>query len=158
MNKKLLGLAIVILLAATIGALFYLFQLKKLSDVTTEPASFAVEQTELEEPTKYFPEGFPIETGVTLLQNYESKSTEGAIQATVVTTTNKELVVAVADLVEFFENHDWVEIESLFSRTPNQVLASLKHGDDRILIDAKQDGSYPEPIVSVTFTGLAQTK
>ncbi len=159
MNKKLLGLAIVLIVAAAAVAVYLQSGRNDLSTKNQADTEFKVEKIEPEEGfSSLFPADLYIESGSTLLQNYEAKTSEGGQQATIVTTTEQTLTQAVADYVDYFTKKNWLLIESLSRQSESSTMAVLKFGDDRVRIVASQNPETNQKTVEVTLTSLQKQK
>ncbi len=155
MNKKLLGFAIVLILAAAAAATYFKFGQKDLLPNQQSNSEFKIEKTEPEQGfSQLFPADLYTEPGSTLLQNYEAKTSEGGQQATIITTTQKDLGAVTADYVEYFESKNWLLIESLSRQSNNLALAVLKLGDSRVRITASQNPDTGQKTVEITLTTL----
>lgn len=164
MNKKILVFAVLLILAATIAAGFYLD--KKRSQ---EPGNRPIESTE-KEPLSIkqndigegYPKAFPadllIESGSDLIEMKESETNDGRIQSTIVTTTEKTLVKAVSDYVDYFKTKNWVEIEGLFKSTPESVTATMQYKNDRMSIASQINEETGEKTIRIDITQVSVTK
>lgn len=155
MNKKLLTVGILLVLAAAVAGGFYAYKQQHIVEEVEIP--FSVEKTELsggQLPTG-FPKDLPIAAGANILENYEAKASDGRLQSTISFTTQANLEAAVASYVEFFEGKNWLEIEGLFSSATESVTAMMKYQEDRLMIEAKSDPSTNQHIVKLDLLQTA---
>lgn len=161
MNKKILVLLILIILVVAVAAGFYFSKNGKFgNNRTNQEKPFTVETNQLGagQISKDFPVNLAIEPGSQTLQNYESTSSDGRKQSTIVVTTDKALAAAVSDYVKFFESQDWVEIDSAFKSTTNEVTAVMKKLDDRVMIVAQNNTETKQKTVEITLVQAVKSK
>jgi hypothetical protein len=155
MNKKIVILVGVLILVAAIAAGFYFNKNKKQGQDprNEEKIPFSMEKKDLApgELSKAFPVNLPVEAGSQTLQNYESTTSDGRKQATIVITTSKTLTQAVADYVKFFEENDWLVIEGQAEATADKSTALMKKNDARLMIVSENNVETKQKTVEITL-------
>jgi hypothetical protein len=157
MNKKLLGIAILLAIVAAVAVGFY-FMKNKGTDSGNKDKPFSAEKKELEagELAKGFPENMPIETGSSIIRNYESTASDGRVQSTLVSTTSSTLTQAVKIYVDFFVSQGWV-VASNQSPDANNTTALLRRKDDALMIVGRNDVTAKEKTVEITLTEASKS-
>jgi hypothetical protein len=157
MNKKLLGIAILLAIVAALTAGFFYMQDKSADNNSAEkPFSAEKKDLELGELASGFPENMPIEVGSEIVQNSESTTSDGRVESKLITTTNLTLTQSVKSYVDFFVGQGWVVVNNQ-SVDANNVTATLRKKDDALMIVGRNDIKSSEKTVEISLTEVAKS-
>lgn len=158
MNKKLLTVVGILVVAAVLLAAFYFMKREK-SKIASKPLEVSTKTLDSTAVPSGFPENLPVEAGSSVLQNYESTSNDGRKQSTRVATTTKSLDQAVKLYSDYFVKLGWSLIpSSQDSQIPNVVTALLKNKDNTLIITGRTDATSKQSSVSLTLTEIGTQK
>lgn len=152
LSKKLYtAVGILAVIAILLGIAYYF----KFSKHRTQPFKVSTKTLDSSMVPSGFPENMPIEAGSSVLQNYESYTTDGRKQSTRVASTSKNLDEAVKTYSDFFVHLGWTLIPIPDSGVGvNSVSALLKNDDNTLLISARTDEATKKNSISLTLTEL----
>ncbi len=151
-----LGLIIIVLLVA--AGFFWFFMKKNDSPSVVKEdrlqaqqaaAEFKVETKQLGKTQilSGFPTNLPQEEGGTILQNYESKSSDGRLQSTKKFTSTLGTQSALTKYVNFFEDLGW----NRSSKDPVKSPALFAKGQDILMIVANKESGEKNTVVEITM-------
>lgn len=164
MNRKLLTLALLIMVVSTAAAGLYLFSKSKAGNnaerqQTVINTQVGIETTQVSstEIPAGFPDNLPTEARAEVLQNYKTTTTDGRVQSTRVTTTARTLAQAVSTYENFFSNLGW---DAVPSQTDDEhtVTQLMKNGDDTLLIVATDLNPENKKTISLTLTQAVKSE
>lgn len=139
MNKKTWVILVGIILIVAGGLFLYYLNTKQSKQ---KPVEFTTKQLNKSETPVGFEGNLPVEAGSKVLQNYETRTSDGRLQSTKEVTSAKDPMAALNFYIDFFKESGWIGGYSEGASVDGvQELAQMQKDQNMLMIVARPDGS-----------------